>query len=428
MKFQTLRGMKDIMPEEMALRNFIYEKIRKVAENYGYGQVEPPAMESAELLLGKDYVNLDQVKELYIFKDQGGRKIGLRYDPTAPIARMVASNPRMKKPLKWYYISRMWRYERPQKGRQREFWQFGLECMGTDNVLADAEVIAIATKIWLELGFKKSDFKVFIGDRKILNEFAKSINIKNTKDVFRIIDKKDKISKQEFVSELKKAKLNDKQIKDIQKLVSMKGKPIEVLKKCKFSFGKKYFERLEKLFNYLKEFGVLDQCILDLGIVRGFAYYTDIVFEAFETDKKGNKLERSRFGGGRYDKLIEKFGGESTPATGFGIGIESTLVAMQNRNISPKIQSSAEVLIIPINEKFTDFAVQVAEKVREKTSCEVDVMKRNLKKEFDYAKAKNIKKVIVVGEKEKKSKQVTVKDLKTGNEKKVSLSSLPNVF
>ncbi|MDI6721407.1 MAG: histidine--tRNA ligase [Candidatus Aenigmarchaeota archaeon] len=408
-KFQPPRGTRDFLPEEMEKRRHVFEKIRQVFESYGFGEVETPAFEELSLLTCKGSLGQEAVKDIYQFRDKAGRELGLRFDITTPVARIAVSAKNMPKPIKFYYITRMWRYDDVSKGRWREFWQAGIELIGSASPQADAEILRVFIDSLIALGLK--DFTVRINSRKILDSFADRLKIKNREEIFRIIDKLDKKGRNEVFAELKK-RLKEEKAKQVLDFILS---PIEEARKISdVSELDAIMSALdEKYRRYVKP---------DMSIARGLEYYTGFVFE---TVINGFEGLGSVVGGGRYDSLIERYGGQTTPATGFSIGLERLIEILEKKNLI-QLRRQPSVYIAPVNEKFISNAVKISEKLQSYgIKCEYDIMSRSLTKQLDYVNARKIDYVIVVGEKEISSGVYRLRNMKTGEEKEISdLSSL----
>ncbi len=413
MKFQTPRGTRDFMPEEMRKRRQVFDMIRNVFEGYGFGEVQTPAFEEISLLTCKGSLGQEAVKDIYRFKDKSGRELGLRFDMTTPVARIVVGMKSLPKPVKLYYITNMWRYEDVTKGRSRELWQAGVELLGSASPQADAEILRIFIDTMLALGLK--DFTVRINSRKILDSFADKLKIKDRDEVFRIIDKLDKKGRQEVYKELKK-RLKEKKAKQVMDFILS---PVDSARSvADTSDIDAIMDALDKRYRrYVRP---------DMSIARGLEYYTGFVFECVIT---GFEELGSVVGGGRYDSLIERYGGQTTPATGFSIGIERLMQVLEKKNLIQEAKR-ASVYIATVNEKFIPDAMKMAEKLRSYgIVCECDLMPRSLSKQLDYASSKKIGYVIVVGEKEMSSGKYRLRDMTTGDEKEVDdLSSMKSML
>jgi histidyl-tRNA synthetase len=410
--FQPPRGTRDFLPEEMEKRRYVFEKIRGIFESYGFGEVETPAFEDLALLTYKGSLGQEAVKDIYSFKDKSGRELGLRFDITTPIARIVVGSKGAPKPIKFYYITRMWRYDDVAKGKWREFYQAGVELIGSASPQADAEILGVVIDSFVALGLK--DFVVRINSRKILDAMANNLRIKNRKEIFRIIDKLDKKGRQEVYRELKK-KLKEEKAKKVLEFIML---PVEEARKtADTSDIDAITDALDDRYRrYVKP---------DMSIARGLEYYTGFIFEIVIP---GFEDLGSVCGGGRYDNLIERYGGQTTPATGFSIGLERLMQILEKKNlVQPKRQAS--IYIAPVNEKFIPNAVKIVEKLRSYgIRCEYDVMSRSLSKQLDYASAKKFGFVIVLGEKEISSGSYRLRDMKTGEEREIKdISELKSV-
>ncbi|NIO21052.1 MAG: histidine--tRNA ligase, partial [Candidatus Aenigmarchaeota archaeon] len=317
--FQTPRGTRDFLPIEMIKRDYILETVRKVFESYGFDPLETPAFEEWNLLAKKGSGGEEIKNEIYYFKDKSNRELGLRFDLTVPMARVVAVNPQLSKPFKRYQIGRVWRYDRPQAGRYREFWQADVDIVGAKSVEADLECIVVMVEVLKKLGFEK--FSVSLNNRKVLNGMIEFVDIPKKKSpaVFRILDKLEKIGDKDVKKELK-SEINPKKAEKLLELINRRGEPKEILEKEMKVLGSNDtarigIEELKEIVEKAKVYGIADRIEIDFSLVRGLDldYYTGPIFEiSVETKKNVGSIA----GGGRYDNLIELYGGNWTPATG----------------------------------------------------------------------------------------------------------------
>jgi histidyl-tRNA synthetase len=406
MKFQPPRGTRDFLPEEMSRRRIIFEKIRTVFERYGYGEISTPAFEDFELLAKKSGPEIEN--EIYAFTDKSGRKLGLRFDPTVPICRIVASDPSLPKPIKFYYITNMWRYDRPGAGRWREFWQAGIELIGSNKPEADAEILAVVYDSLKALGIK--DFYFKINSREIIESLAKEAGIPANRkfDAFRVIDKLDKIGDAEVKKEMKDYKIPEKTA----------GKFLKLIKAGKTS--KKELETLEKIKSAAKIMGV-DNIKIDFSIVRGIDYYTGFVFETFV---RGYEDLGSVASGGRYDSLIGLYGGGNLPATGFGIGVDR-LMEILDAEKRMRAKPITKVFVVNVNEKTKNEAMKICQELRKSgINSQADVMGKDMKKQLEYANSMQIPYVLFVGEKELKGKNFTLKNMINGKQESLQIKDV----
>jgi len=321
---EPYKGVRDFYPEDMAIQNYIFDTWKKVAKEFGYVEYAASILEPAELYKSKGQRNEEMVNEqMYTFIDKGDREVALRPEMTPTLARMVAARRKgLKLPLRWFSIPNCFRYERSQRGRRREHWQLNCDVMGNNKdfstIDAEVEIISLAYKIMKEFGAKDEDFEIRINSRKFLNERlekqVKDINL--IPQAIRLLDKKDKISKEEFDNEW--CKLSDTQYEQCVDVKEFSYKSMDNLTEC-----------LERLNNEKNIWNT----VLETTLTRGFDYYTDIVFEVFDTNPEN---KRALFGGGRYDNLLEMFGVEPLPTVGFGMGDVTMRDFLETHNLLPK--------------------------------------------------------------------------------------------
>ncbi len=413
--FQRLRGTRDFYPEEMAARNEVFRIIRDTAERYGFHEIVSPAIESFDLIAKKSGEEIKE--EIYAFEDKGGRTICLIPEFTPSVSRMIANKQKeLGKPLKWYSIPRHWRYERPQSGRLREFYQLNVDIFGSESPKADAEVLSVGISIMVNLGLKQ--FLFHISHRGFLQGLLEEYNIPDVQKAFRVIDKREKIPENEFIEELTACGItNYDEILEILDSVT-----IENIEEFKGRTAKmdNAIDNLLDIFRYLDLYGFKEHCTLDLSIVRGLAYYTDMVFEVYDEGKE----MRSVFGGGRYDDLVESFGGEPTPAVGFGMGDVVLELMMREEGVWPEERTRVDYYIASIGD-VDKYVLDIAKKLRAKGhSVSYDMVDRNLSNQLKYADRINAEHVIIIGERELEEKKVTIKNMKTGEQEKEDIDEI----
>jgi len=420
----TPRGTRDFLPKDMILFNNLIDTIRKTYEKYGFVPLDTPVFEKLSVLTKKGGGGEEIKKEIYVFKDKNGRELGLRFDLTVPSARVVANNTSIKMPFKRYYINKVWRYNRPGKGRFREFWQSDIDIYGVEDMTADAECIACTSEALMNIGFK--EFMILINDREILNEVVRDAGVpkENVISVFRAMDKLDKISVEGVKEELKKINLKEKTIKKILEILNLSGKFEAVLKIMKKKYStNKGLKRLEELYKLLKYYDLKDRIVFDLSLVRGLEYYTGPIFEIRSTKKGYGSLG----GGGRYDNLLKLYGKKSIPAVGFSIGIERVFSLMKELRSVKEKESLTNVFVAPIGKKMLDEAIILTQTIRDAgISTEYDLMGKSLSKQLEYASNKKIPFVIIVGEKDMKQNKVVVRDMRLGKDNKMYLADVIN--
>ena len=426
MKFQPPKGTRDFLPEETITRQKVIEVIKTVFENYGFQPLETPAIESWEVLSAKGAGGNEILKETYNFEDLGKRRIGLRYDLTVPLARVVASNPSLQLPFKRYQIEKVWRYGDVTKGRFREFLQADVDIIGSDGVVADAEIIACVISTFTSLGFEK--FLVRINNRKILTALGKYAKISSKINaVFTAIDKLDKVGIKGVERELTELKLPKDSIKIILDFIQIQGEPLKTLNKAEklignITEGKQGISELKELINYLEKMKVEPKFKVDFSLARGLDYYTGPIFEVLAEEGIG-----SIAGGGRYDKMIGLFSGKDIPATGISLGIERIIEVMKERKMIKQTKNKTKVFVAAVNDEVRDETLGLVQKLRQNgISADFDLKSRNLTRQLKYADSIGIPFVIIVGKNELNKNAVKVKDMIKSKESEVKLSNLIN--
>lgn len=409
-KFQPPRGTRDFLPEDMMKRQFIVDTARNVFEKWSFDPLDTPAFEDFELLTAKGGEAIKD--EIYYFKDKSDRDLGLRFDFTVPLARVVAGT-QLPKPFRRYQLGPVWRYDRPGSGRYREFWQADIDIVGAAGPEADAEVVACACTVLQKLNI--SNFFVRVNNRKIINAFLDQLSLKP--DIMRTIDKLEKIGEEEVKKELKSKDVDEEKIKAMMKFIKIKDidKAVSLIKDEK---GKEGIDELYVLVKSLEKFGFF--VVVDMSLVRGLDYYTGNIFEIMQ---QGSNL--SITAGGRYDKMIEAFGGKPTPATGISLGVDRLANLVQLDFGKTKV----DVCVVNVDGKSKSKCMEIAMQLREfGVNVEYDIMDRTLAKQLEYANSKGIKFVIVIGEKEIKSSVVKLRNMESGTEKEIELRNLKRIY
>lgn len=408
-----VKGTRDFYPEDMEVQNYIFSVWKNVAISFGYKEVEGPILETEEIYR-KSGEEIPQ--QTYSLIDKSGRKLVLRPELTPTLARMIQERKDLSKPIKWFSIPRCFRYEAPQMGRSREFFQFNIDCLGSESMLADAEIILTSIQIMKNFKLSNKDFYIRISNRKVAESFLVSLGIKNIKEVSRLIDKKDKLSQETFFLSLRNCGLEKEQVTKLYKFLEVK----DITQLNEFitdDLGKKGAEELASLFDYLKKFNALKYCKLDLSIMRGFDYYTSTIFEVFDA----NGTYRALAGGGRYDNLA------GIPGIGYGMGDITLQLFLKEKN-KLKIDKRKKVYIIYIGEKALIQGVKVAEKLRESIIVEMDIMNKGLSKQLSYADQIKADYVILIGTDELAKKKLRLRDMKTGKEQLLSLEQVCKIL
>lgn len=419
--FPRVKGTNDFFPSDFAALAQIIGAMSRACNTYGFSQVMAPSIETVKLLTAKS--GEETKSQMFLLEKRSTEENALKYDLTVPITRMFVSKQKeLSKPVKWFSVDRMWRYEAPQQGREREFFQISIENYGTDKPESDAEIINLCIDCLLAAGLKESDFTLKVNHRKLLEGILSGIVPKGKIEAaMRIIDKSAKLEESQFFAEMEKAGIDNTKAAQIQHATQINGTLAEVEKKINQhlklnELAMEGWKSLKIALGMVKHKNVR----IDLSVARGLAYYTGCVFEAH--DNEG--LFRALCGGGRYDQLVELCGGEPCPATGFAIGYSTLSLLLQHYKRFPAPALGPDYYIAPLNEEMLPEALKIAHELRKKHTVDVDSMRRKISKQFDYANAIGAKKVIVIGPEELKSKKFTVKDMKTGKEEKKKLSEL----
>jgi histidyl-tRNA synthetase len=421
-EFTLPRGIRDIEPDEMAKRNWVYERIREVFRRYAFQEMEPATLEELRTLEAKSGPAIKD--EIYWFNDKAGRSIGLRFDLTVGMARMVAGRSDLPEPIKLASIGGNWRYDEPQFGRYRYFTQWDAEIFGSDNPAADAEAIALSIDILNNVGMR--EFEVRISNRKVIQAFVENLGLKSqdkVEAVFRIIDKSRKISSEAAKMELRSEGLENGVIDSISEFTSIQGGPDEVLEKIsdvqtRNEEARIGYRQLVQLTDALKGFNKLDRCLFDMSVVRGIGYYDGIVFEAFD---KGEEIG-AVLGGGRYDKLCSIYGKRNIPATGVAGGIERLLISLEKASVFPKLRLVGTVFVAAVNDEVRRETLSIAAKLRSlRIPSDVDVKLKSLAKQLEYANSLGIPYALIVGPQEVKSGLFKLRDMKKGTEERLTI-------
>ncbi|MBS3061479.1 MAG: histidine--tRNA ligase [Candidatus Diapherotrites archaeon] len=392
-KFQTVRGMRDFLPADCRKKKQVEAVCREVFASFGFEPLQTPVVEPFELLSAKGSAGEAIKDEVYWFKDKGDREVGLRFDLTVPLGRVVASNPQLPKPFKRYQIGTVYRYDRPQAKRYREFTQADVDIVGVSDVTAEFEIIAIAVKIMQRL---ELDFFIKLNSRPVLERIALKCNVKKEQipDCFRLIDKQDKSDWKTIDAELKQKGIDPKIAKVLQE-----NNLVEIEKLVGRDPS---FESLLGLMELLSESGLDKFVKLDFALARGLDYYTGTVFEV-------SSENTTVAAGGRYDKLVEQYGGPATPCVGISFGVDRLFDLVSQRWVLPAV---SRVLVVCLDSKQQGYAFKVAESLRKAgVNVESDLLFRNIGKNIEYAVKKGIPMLAIVGENEAKEQKVTLKNL-----------------
>jgi histidyl-tRNA synthetase len=416
--FQSLPGFREFYPEDCAARNGLFRAWREAARRQGFSEYDAPVLEPLELYLEKSGEEIRS--QLFEFTDKGGRQVALRPEMTPSLARLVAARAgSLRRPLKWFSIGECFRYEKPQKGRGRSFYQFNADIIGEPGPGADAECIALLVESLKACGLKEGEFEIRVSDRKLWFLFLANLGVNELQavEILSIIDKWEKTSMEEIGSKLKVyfGERTEQVEAEIQRLIKYKpqaGYRHFMAEDQVVEIEDRLIE-LDELWKRLEALGVKDYCRLDMGIVRGLAYYTGFVFEAYQTVGTARALA----GGGRYDDLLKKLGGVDLPAVGFGAGDMTLMDLLEELKRPLGAADTPDIYLVIGGEKERPAALKLIGELRAAgLSVEYPLKDEKFGKQFKAADQCGARLAIVIGEDEAAKSQVKVQDMKSGGE------------
>ncbi len=417
------RGTRDFTPREMEKRSYVENTMRTVFKTYGYREIQTPVFETLELFTAKSGENI--IDELYAFTDKGGRKLALRPELTAPVIRFYTEKLQMEpKPLKLFYFGNCYRYDRPQKGRYREFMQAGCELIGVNTPEAYAELIALAYKLLVKTGLK--NITLHIGNLQILSTLFTKLGLSTT-DIQHITPLIDKSLYDDIIAFLTDSNIPPAQAEEFITLLQTTDtqKIKEHIKNNKKA--EQELSKLQQIIDLLTSSFNIPNIQLKLGIVRGLDYYQGIVFE-IEAPKLG--AEKQLCGGGAYE-LISLFKGRPTPTAGFALGFDRTILALETEHYSfPNV--SLPVFIIPVDKTMIPESLKIAQSLRDQNIfTDIDLMQRGVGKSLKYANTLNAQYTILIGPEELAQKSATLRNMHTGEQQVIPITKLlaePNTY
>ena len=414
------KGTRDFYPEEMRLRSWLFNQWRTVASLYGFVEYDAPVLESEELYKRKSGEEVSA--QLYNFIDKGGRPVTLRPEMTPSLARMVmAKKGGLGLPLKYYSIPQCWRYERMTRGRRREHYQWNMDIWGIPNIEAEAELLSAMVTFFSNVGLSADDVGIKINSRGVIAEVLTELGVPETKFAATcvLVDKLEKVPLDAIQGELEALGLERSMIEKLTSVLT--NTSIESISAV-LPPGSKAVQQLSDLLDLCDAYGIRQWIQFDASVVRGLAYYTGIVFEAF--DRRG--VLRAIAGGGRYDKLLETFGGEHTPAAGFGFGDAVIVELLRERNILPSFEGSGfDVVVFAMSPELYRVAIDVASKLRvEGRTVDLILEEKKAKWVFKHASRTEAKYCVIVAEDEYANGEVQVKDLADGGQRAVRIDAL----
>ncbi|MEM3440217.1 MAG: histidine--tRNA ligase, partial [Candidatus Bathyarchaeia archaeon] len=407
-------------PEDWAKMAWMSERILDVLIGYGFKPVEPSKIELMETLEAKSGPSIRE--EIYWFEDKAGRALGLRFDLTVGLARMVAGRPDLPLPAKFCAISDMWRYDEPQFARYRHFWQWDAEIFGSERVEADAEVISAGIDALRAVGIE--NFEVRISDRKLAEGFLRAIGIRDPvplREAIRILDKRGKLSRGEFIGELRSLGLGEDRVERVLEFVSIRAPIEEGLGRARGldlegGMAEEGLRELEGLADALKGFGIGQEAVLDLSVVRGLDYYDGIVFEAYD---RGGEDIGAIFGGGRYDGLCGVYG-RDVPGTGLAGGMERMMLSLERSALFPRLRSGPLVFVASANDAVRKEVIRLVQRLRAQgIPAEFDLKGRSLRGQMEYASSSGIPYALIIGPRELEGGVVRLRDLGARSEEEL---------
>jgi len=402
---QTLKGFRDFLPEKMAVRSEVIRRLKSVFEKYGFEELQTPSLEYQDVLLGK--YGEEAEKLMYLFKDQGGREVGMKYDLTVPLARVAASNTNLPIPFKRYQIQPVWRADKPQKGRYREIYQCDIDTIGSISPLSDAEIIAVISEGLKALGF--TNYKIKINSRKVLFSIMEKANLPKDSffTVIQSIDKLDKKTEQQVKKELVEKGITNSRIKSVFNNLA-KASP------------DKY---LQEVVNIAKQLGVENELTFSPTLARGLDYYTGAIFETVVEKPKIGSIT----GGGRYDELLKFIGGPDLPAVGTTIGLDRICDVIEELNLWENFsKASTKVLVSIFSEKTLEASLRTAEVLR-RAGINTEVYPdtgTKLDRQLKYADKKGVPWVVIIGPEEIVKNTIVLKNMRDKKQEEIPLSAL----
>ena len=404
---RPVKGTRDFFPEDMSFRQWLYAKIREASERFGYQEYDGPFLERMDLYAARSGEELVK-KQSFVFEDRGGEMVVLRPELTPSLARMVASKSKaLPRPIRWWSFGPFWRYERPQRGRSREFFQWNIDLLGIESPEADAEIVAAGAEFLRGVGLPSDAVRILVNDRRLAESQLDEIGIGAERRplVFRLIDRRDRMSPDKWAEWSLEEGLNQQDLKDLQKLLDDRE-------------AWKNSAPLQRFFDAAEALGVSDYVAYDPTVIRGLDYYTGTVFEARDSDGKF----RAIFGGGRYDDLVSSVGGDRVPGTGFAMGDIVIRLVLEQYGAAPPLNSRpSEILITTFDESSLMTTLELAAEFRaEGIPAEWYPAPDKLAKQLKYADRIGARVAVILGPDEIAAGKVTVRNLTSGEQQTVS--------
>ncbi|MBM67030.1 MAG: histidine--tRNA ligase [Euryarchaeota archaeon] len=414
-----VRGTRDFYPEDMRVRNWLFDNFQSAARSHGFEEYDAPLLEHEELYTRKQGEEITQ--QLYGFEDKGGRRVSLRPEMTPSLARMVMARAgALPTPIKWFSIPQCWRYERTQRGRGREHYQWNVDVWGAEGIEADAELISVLATFFRSVGLGPEDLVIRVSSRKVLEEVLGSVGVSGEAfpAVCVIVDKMGKIPEEAMSAQLAEQGLDADAISTIRSTLGLQD-----LDALSLALGddSSAVSELTSLFSLIDSYGISDWVAFDASVVRGLAYYTGPVFEAH--DRAGEL--RAIVGGGRYDRLLSTLGGRDMPATGFGFGDMVIMELLASKGLVPELSSGNQDLVVSSDESLRPAAMSVAQRLRASgRTVDLVLEDKRMKWVFRHAERSGAQRLVMVMPEEWGAGNVRIKDLESGEEADVSFDDL----
>jgi histidyl-tRNA synthetase len=404
---RPVKGTRDFFPEDMSFRRWLYAKTRVASERFGYQEYDGPFLERIDLYAAKSGEEL-VMEQSFVFKDRGGEMVALRPELTPSLARMVAARSKaMPRPIRWWSFGPFWRYERPQRGRSREFFQWNIDLLGIESPEADAEIVAAGAEFLRAVGLSSNSVRILVNDRRLAESQLEEIGIsaKRRPHIFKLIDRRERMSSEKWADWSLEEGLNREELVALQKILDNRE-------------AWKNSAPLQRFFEATDSLGVGDYVAYDPTVIRGLDYYTGTVFEA--RDSEGNF--RAIFGGGRYDDLVSAVGGEPVPGTGFAMGDMVIRLVLEQYEATPQLASRpSEILVTTFDESTLMQALKLATEFRNSgLAAEWYPVPDKLAKQLKYANRVGTRVAVILGPDEIAAGTVTVRNLMSGEQQTVS--------
>jgi histidyl-tRNA synthetase len=426
MQGKALPGFRDFYPDDLALRNHIFATWRSIATRYGFEEYDGPPLEPLELYTQKSGAEVEG--QLYTFRDRGERDVALRPEMTPTLARMVgARGQALKKPIRWFSIPQLFRYERQQRGRLREHFQLNMDLIGEPGPLADTELIAAAIDILRAFGLGPQVVHARVSDRRVLRTLliGKGVREEQLAVAYAVIDKSERDPRDVLAAKLQEAGLGPSETAAVFAVAALKGIEAVDAALAEVPGGTEVGESLRECHRALNAMGLGEFVRVDLRIVRGLAYYTGIVFELFDA---GHTL-RAICGGGRYDGLLKALGGADLPALGFGMGDVVLGELLKERSVAPTVVRRLDAFLVAVSGEDIVPVLRLAHELRDRgIAVEYGLRLQAIRKQLELAVARGAPRVVIIGPDERRNGESVVRDLRSGTEERVPLAQLSTVL